>query len=185
MTHSFYENEYADYLDDGTLTEYGQQTYSLYVFNQITTGLFLNLSVACYLSVMMLFTSLTMMQINAIQDEVMTIVSVNSNSFDLNKYLEAKGKIVSLKRGSYFSTQLLTFTAAINLISFMFILWYYHYSFIKSTSSNDDDANDDDAYVDHVTYSQMIIYDFYQLPYLLKGTIIIYYCYHYRHRHYQ
>jgi hypothetical protein len=174
MTHRWYDTEIADYLDDGYLTELGLETYSLFVFSQFTTQLFLNLSVACYLSVMLLFTSLTMMHINAIQDEVMTIVSANSSSFDLTRYLEAKGKIVSLKRGSYFSTQLLTFTAAINIISFMFMLWYFHYSFIKSTSSSsdDDDAYADDAYVGHLTYTGMIIYDFYLFPYLLKGSIM-------------
>jgi hypothetical protein len=172
MTHSYYETEFGDNYEDGTSTEFGQQTYSLYVFSQFTGNLFANLAVACYLSVMLLFTSLTMMHINAIQDEVMTIVSANSSSFDLTKYLEAKGKIVSLKKGSYFSTQLLTFTAAINIISFMFYIWSNHYSFIKSTSSNGDDAYADDDYVEHLTYSDMIINDFRLFPYLLKGSII-------------
>ena len=165
MTRSYYEDEFVDYEDDGILTEVGEQTYSLYVFNRFASNLFFNLSVACYLSVVLLFTSLSMMHINAIQDEVMTVVSAKSNSFDLNKYLEAKGRIVTLMRGSYFSTQLLTFTAAINIICFMSELWYYHYSFIKSTSSDADDAF-------HVTYSDMIISDFYLLPFLLKGNFM-------------
>ena len=167
MTRSYYETEYADYLDEGTLTEYGQQTYSLFLFSTFTIDLFMNLAVSCYLSVVLLFTSLTMMYINAIQDEMMTIVSAKSSSFDLNKYLEAKGKLVSLKDAFYFSTQLLTFTAAINTISLLFMLGYFHYSLIKSIS-----GNDDNAYMAY-TYSEMMIDDFRQFPFLLKGTIVI------------
>ena len=168
MTHNYYEAQFIDYYDDGKLSQYGEQTYSLYVFNRFTARLFFNLSVACYLSVMLLFTSLTMMHINAIQEEVMKIVSTKSSCF-LNKYLEAKRKIVSLKKGSYFSTQLLTFTAAINVISLMFRFWYFHYSYIKSSSSTDDDA-----YVIPLNYNNMIFSDFSQFPFLLKGNTNIY-----------
>jgi len=156
MTRSYYD------ADDGNL-----YSYSLYVFNQFTDDLFFNLSVACYLSVVLLFTSLTMMHINAIQDEMMAIVSAKSSSFDLEKYLEAKGKIVSLKNTFYFSTQLLTFTAGINTISLIFMLWYGHYWFIHYTSSDDDD------YWSPITYSTMIINDLNLRPYLLKGNLII------------
>ena len=166
MTRSWYETEVFtnNNYDDGELSEFGDQTYSLYVFRRFTYSLFFNITVTCYLSVMLLFTTLTMMHINAIQKEVMTIVSTVSNSFELSRYLEAKGKIVSLKNGSYFSIQLLAFTAAVNVIAFLFQLWYLHYSVIKSVSG----SNDDDAYVNN--YIGMIIYDLSLLPFLLKGN---------------
>ena len=169
MTRSYYENEIVDNYDDGILIEHGQQTYSMFKFNRFTTSLVFNLSVACYLSVMLLFTSLTMMHIITIQDEVVTILSVKtSDTFNLDEYLKAKEKIVSLKNGSSFSTQLLMLTAGINMISFMFHLWYYHYSFIQSYS-----INTDDEYFIHLTYSGMIVKDLYLVPYLLKGIHII------------
>ena len=108
-----------------------------------------------------------MMHINAIQEEVVSIVSANSSYFELDKYLEAKMKITSLKNGSYFSTQLLTFTAAINMICFMFQLWFYHYSFNMTRTDNDDD------YVAKLNYSEMLVLDFCLLPYLLKGYIVV------------
>ena len=168
MTHWWYDNEVVsnNNYDDGELSKFGEQTYPLYMFHRFTYGLFFNMTVACYLSVMMLFLSLTMKQINYIQEEVMTIVNAKSlsGSFELDKYLDAKGRIVKLKNASYFSAQLLTFTAAINVICFLFFLWYYHYSFIKSTSSNDDY---DDGYDQN--YSGMIIYELGLIPFLLKG----------------
>ena len=126
MTHSWYETEVLtnNNYDDVELSEFGEQTYSLYVFRIFTYSLFFNLTVACFLSVMLLFTSLTMMHINAIQKDVMMIVSASSSSFQLGEYLEAKGQIVKLKNGSYFSTQLLTFTAALNVIGFLFHLFF-------------------------------------------------------------
>ena len=75
MTHNYYDSEYIDYFNYATLTDNGQQTYSLFVFNRFTVHLFFNLSVACYLSVVLLFTSLRMMQINTIQDEIILILS--------------------------------------------------------------------------------------------------------------
>jgi len=166
MTRSWYETELVDNLDDGDLDEFGEETYSLFVFNRFTTILFFNLSITCYLSVILLFTSLTMMHINAIQEEVVSIVSASSSNFELDKYLEAKTKITSLKNGSYFSTQLLTFTAAINIICFMFQLWFYHYSFNMTRTDNNDD------YVARLNYSEVLVVDFYLLPYLLKGSNI-------------
>ena len=165
MTRNYYENAYTNYSDDVYLNEIGLQTYPLFIFKKMSSNLILNLTVACYLAVMMLFTSLTMMHINVIQEEVITIVYANNNSLAMDKYLQAKGKIISLNNRSYFSTQLLTLTAAINVISFMFRLWYNHNSYIKSTSSYDTA----DDFINHVTYSEMLLRNLYLFPYLIKG----------------
>ena len=171
MTSSWYESEFVDHYDDGHLKAYGEQTYSLFVFNRFTVNIFFNLSVACYLSVVLLFTSVTMKLICICQGDVIQIVSAKNN-FELDKFMAAKQKIISMKNGTYFSSQLLTFTASINLITFIFVLWFNHYVFIKTTNSNSVDDDSSSAY--SVDYSAMLTHDFIQLPYLLKGTITLY-----------
>jgi len=179
MTRSWYESEFVDHYDDGHLNEYGEQTYPLFVFNRFTVNIFFNLSVTCYLSVVLLFTSVTMKLICICQGNVIQIVNAKS-SFELDKYMAVKQRITSLKNGTYFSSQLLTFTASINLITFIFVLWFNHYVFIKTASSNSIDDDSSSAY--SVDYSAMLTHDFIQLPYLLKGTITLYYYYH-NHRY--
>ena len=49
----------------------------------------------------------------------------------------------------------------------MFQLWFYHYSFLKSTGAIG--HHDDNNYYFHVSYSEMLIGVCFQLPYLLKG----------------
>ena len=174
MTSSWYESEFVDHYDDGHLNEYGEQSYSLFVFNRFTVNIFFSLSVTCYLSVVLLFKSFSMKLICTMQADAMKII--NTDKFELDKYLAVKQKIISLKNGTYFSSQLLTFTAAINVITFMFLLWLNHHKYIKATNGN---SYDDDNYYLHVDYSTMLIHYFEGLSYLFKGTITLYYYYHY------
>jgi hypothetical protein len=174
MTRNIYKDEFVD-KDDGNLSEYGEQSYPLFVFNRFTVNIFFSLSVTCYLSVVLLFKSFSMKLICTMQADAMKII--NTDKFELDKYLAVKQKIISLKNGAYFSSQLLTFTAAINVITFIFVLWFNHYVFIKTTNGNSVDDDSSSAYA--VDYSAMLTHDFIQLPYLSKGTITLYYYYHY------
>jgi len=145
MTRSTYK-EY----DDDYLTKTGQQTYPLFAFNSLTF-LFLNLSVTCYLTVMLLFTSLSLMQIKTIQQNM--IEMIDTNTLITDDYMDAKDEIMSLKNGSYLSAQLLTITAAINVVAFLFYMWLNSYHHISGA----------------ITYGEMILDDFFAFPYLLKG----------------
>jgi hypothetical protein len=118
-------NVYNDFDDDDYLKKTGIPTYSNYAFSIFTGNLFLNLSVTCYLTVMMLFTSLSLKQINHLLMYV--IKMIDTNTLVTDHYMDAKDKIISLKNGSYLSVQLLTITAAINVIAFMFSIWFHSY----------------------------------------------------------
>ena len=155
MTRSFYNSNINNYY------LIIQRTYSLYAFNMFTGNLFLSLSVTCYLTVMMLFTSLSLKQIKHLLMYV--IKMIDTNTLVTDHYMDAKDKIISLKNGSYLSVQLLTITAAINVIAFMFIIWYSSYRYFQSLN----------------TYWQMIFFDFTVLPLLLKGYTYYYYYYYY------
>jgi len=146
FTHKSYES-YVSQFDDDFLTKTGQQTYSLYVFSRFSI-LFLNLSVSAYLTVVMMFISLTFKQVTFIQESLM----LDSDKLSCNQYLEAKMLILQLKNASYYSTQFLTFTALVNIVAFMFFLWFNHKIFISS-------------------YPDMILYDVLLLPLLFKGII--------------
>jgi hypothetical protein len=149
MTRGNYKEFDSDYL-----SKTGQQTYPLYAFSSFTNPLFLNLSVTCYLTVMLLFTSLSLMQIKTIQQHM--IEMIDTNTLITDDCMDAKDEIMSLKNGSYLSAQLLTITAGINVVAFLFTMWYNSYNHISG------------AY----TYGEMIFYDFRAFPYLLKGQLI-------------
>ena len=149
MTRSVYN--YFD--DDDYNKKTGIQTYSLFAFNVFTGNLFLSLSVTCYLTVMMLFTSLSLMQIRHLQEYVINMIDTNTLITD--HYMDMKDKIISLKDGSYLSVQFLTITAAINVIAFMFNIWYNSYQYFES----------------FISYGDMLFYDFSLLPFLLKGLL--------------
>jgi len=151
MSRNFYTDIQADF-DDKFLHQAGAYTYSLYAFNIFTSGLFFNLSLACYLSVMVFFISLVLKQINALQENI--IKMIDNNTFTLTKYLDAKDNIITLRNGTYFSTELLTITAAINVIAFMFQLWSIHHYYLTK----------------NITYKEMIFYSFTLFPFLLKGN---------------
>jgi hypothetical protein len=147
MTRSFYK----EIDDDDYLNKTGQQNYNLFAFCEFTTALFLNLAVTCYLTVMLFFTSLSLMQIKTLQEYMITMIDTGTLLTD--HYMDTKDKIISLKRGSYLSAQLLTIIAGINVICFMFVMWFESYYYINGIG----------------TYQEMIIYDLYAFPYLLKG----------------
>ena len=161
MTRTYYKTFTAYFDDDDDyLIKIGLQNYSLFVFNSFTTNFFLNLLVTSYLSVMLFFLSVSMGQIKSLQKCI--IKMIDTNTLVTEHYIDTKDKIISLKNGSYLSIQILTITAAINIITFMFMIWGTHYYYINST--------DDRPF----SYKLMIFEDFFQLPYLLKG-----YKYHY------
>jgi len=154
MTRSTYK-EYGD--DDDYLNKFGIQTYPSFAFSQFTTVIFLNLSVTCYLTVMLLFTSLSLMQIKTIQQHM--IEMIDTNTLITDDYMDAKDEIMSLKNGSYLSAQLLTITAAINVVAFLFTMWLNSYLHISGA----------------ITYGEMILYDFIAFPYLLKEIVFFFY----------
>jgi len=156
---------YKDEVDDDYRNKTGQQTYPLYAFCQFTTNALLNLSVTCYLTVMLLFTSLSLMQIKTIQQHM--IEMIDTNTLITDRYMDAKDEIMSLKNGSYLSAQQLTITAAINVVAFLFHMWLGSYRHISGT----------------YTYGEMILFDFFAFPYLLKGYSC-YYHYYYRYYYY-
>jgi len=160
MTKSIYPDIISSNNDDYNM-KLGLRNYSAFVFNGFTTNLFLNLSVTCYLTVMLFLTSITLKQINTLQENIITMIQ--SNTLKSNKYIEIKEKIITLKNGSYFSTQLLTFTAGINIVCFMYQIWVSSYNYRINKS---------------IGYKEMIFFDFTLLPLLLKG------CHHYYQSYY-
>jgi len=157
MTPSNYNNNPSD---DYYLHVTGMKNYSLFVFNAFTADLCLNQAVTCYLTVMLFFTSISLKQINSLQEYV--IKMIDTNSLFTGHYMDAKNMIIDLKNGSYLSAQLLSFTAAINVIGFMFEIWWDSYLYINS--------NDDD-YI--ISYPTMIFADFDSLTFFFRGNIII------------
>ena len=91
------------------------------------------------------------MQIKTIQQHM--IEMIDTNTLITDRYMDAKDEIMSLKNGSYLSAQLLTITAGINVVAFLFYMWLNSYYHINSV----------------YTYGEMILYDFFAFPYLLKG----------------
>ena len=156
---------YNDFNDDYYLNKTAQKNYSLFSFCQLTTGLFYNLVITCYLTVMLFFTSVSLKQINTLQEYVIRMIDTDNLITD--RYMDAKDMIMSLKNGYYLSTQLLTITAAINVIGFMFYMWlgsyYYNNLFF--------------------TLRDTLLYDFVQFPYLLKGDNYYYHYHHHHHHH--
>lgn len=136
--------------DDYT-SKIGIRNYSIFAFNGFTTNLFLNLAVTCYLTLMLFLTSLSLKQIKTIQEYV--IMMIDTDTFSARNYLLAKDKIIMLKNGSYDSVEWLTFASAINVVSFMYILWYTKYQFMHS----------------NISLQAMVLYIFAQLPFLAKG----------------
>ena len=155
MTYKHYKNFTAHYDDDDYLKKTGQQNYPLFVFNCFTTILFQNLLVTSYLTVMLFFVSVSINQIKSLQ--VYIINMIDTNTLVTDNYTDAKNRIISLKNGSYLSTQILFITATINLVCFMFLVRLNRYNYTHSTDDNP------------FTYKEMIFNDFSNLPYLLKG----------------
>ena len=99
----------------------GLTTYSVYVFQQVICDIFYDLAVTCYLTVVMLFTSLTLKQVEIIQQDM--IISADEHKINCKQYLLAKEKICYLQKESFWSTQILTFTSGLNVLSLMFQIW--------------------------------------------------------------
>jgi len=149
MTRDSYDNFTISNNDD-YLKKTGENTYPLYVFSTFTTFLFLNISVLCYLTVMMFFTSLTLKQIRDLQENL--IKMIDTNTLITDHYMYLKEKIISLKSRSYLSALLLMITAAINVVCFMFDLWLGSYNYFNNIWS----------------YEEMIVFDLSTFPFLLK-----------------
>jgi hypothetical protein len=120
---------YSDFITlafNGDGNNVGMQTYSLYVFYCVSSHISFNLMVTCYLSVLMLFISLTLAQTNVYQQGMLS--HVDTDTFKLEHYHSARDKIRNLLNDSYYSLQLATMTALVNIISFMFLLWRDHFT---------------------------------------------------------
>ena len=156
MTRSYYNNVKQMNGDD-YLGLIGDQRASLFIFYQFVTNLFYNLAVTFYLLVTMFFTSVSLKQIIGFQENIISMIE--TNKLETDNYMYAKNKIITLKDGYYLSTQIVTITAGINVICFMFIIWLSNFYYIQNNITS---------------YSTVIFYDFYQLPYLLKGYICHY-----------
>jgi len=152
MNKKYYDNHFGIfYQNTNDKSKFGLQNYSMYVFNISMRFLFLALSITCYLTIVMMFISLTLQQIEVIQSEI--IIMLEDDTLTCEQYMIAKNKIIYLRNESNLSTQVLTITAALNIITFMFMIWYNHYHYN----------------LNQYQHSTMILYDFFQLPALLKG----------------
>ena len=123
----------------------------VFTFYELTTNLYFDLAVTSYLTISMLFISLTIKQVSSIQTDVLNAMNDNKLSCDL--YMTAKKKIKYLLSESFYSIQLLTIVAGINVLIFMFYIWNWN------NHSKD--------------ISQEIILDLLEVPYLMKGIFIL------------
>ena len=152
ISHSKYESSFVG--KENLKKTFGEPTYSLFVLSHVSILIF-NMAITCYLSVVMLFMSLTINSIILKQQSI--IDSVEENRLSPALYMLQKEKIMGLQNESYYSSQLMTLSACLNVFLFLFRLWYFHYQY--STYSNQG-----------YTYETMIIDYFKLLPFLLKGT---------------
>jgi hypothetical protein len=150
-----YEVKFLDKDDDSVKKRLGAQSYQLYAFRN-TAFLFYNMAVTCYLSVTLLFFSLTTKQVELLQWEMIDVAQ--KRLLSMSTYRALKDKILYYQNESYYSTQVLTFTAGVNVIVLIFELWYNYYRFVTLS---------DQGY----TVGDMLTVDFTQLPFLLKGKI--------------
>ena len=134
-------------------TEFVLVNYSEFVLQQVTL-LFFNLATTCYLTVVMFFTSVTLKQIKLLQHDMLT--AIDNDKLTCSEYQVEKEKINDLKNDSYLSIQILTATAAINVISFMMQVGVYYSSIYKS-------------------YKDMIVADLHTVPYIFKEIVFFYY----------
>ena len=148
-----YQAGYVDY-DDGYLIKTGLNTYPSYVFCILTTGFALNFLITCYLTLIMMFLSLFLKQVQLSQRNL--ISAVENNNLTLTMYRKERDKIDEFQSSSNFATKLLFLTSAINLVALIFFLWFNHYLFI----------NDNEQVS---SYGSMVVEDFALLPFYLKG----------------
>jgi len=123
-----------------------------------------NLIVACYLSVVMLFTTLPIIEVQVIQENLLK--SVDESRVSCDEYMIEKERIVGLQNEAYYSTQLMTITAGFNLLTSIlgfYIIYAFEYKNWKH-------IRDDDTYNPFVTvpltvnlYCKEIIFFYYIL----------------------
>ena len=106
----------------------------------------------------MFYTSILLRHIKTLQKNL--IKMIESNTLNTDDYTNIKNEIISIKNIVFWPLQLLTITAAISVITFMFTLWWSTYK--------------------NLTSLEMIIYYLFNIPYFLKG----YRCHRYYHYHY-
>jgi len=123
---------------------------SVFTFYELTTNLFFDLAITSYLTISMLFISLTIKQVISIQTDVLN--AMDDNKLLCDQYMTAKEKIKYFLSESFYSIQLLTIVAGINVVISMFYI--YIYSVINDN------------------ISQEIILDLLEFPYLMKGIFI-------------
>jgi len=151
FSHKMYEADFADY-DDNNLKEIGVQTFSLYVLHEFFV-LFYNFAITCYLTTLILFTSLTLHEIKLRQERILE--KTKSNTITFQSYKDEKKEITKLNNDSFWTIQIVTITAGLNAIIFVLMMWYWHYFYVIT----------DDTF----TYKDMIFFDFKLAPFLLKG----------------
>ena len=88
FSHKIYEADFADY-DDNNLKEIGVQTFSLYILHEFFV-LFYNFAITCYLTTLMLFTSLTLHEIKLRQERI--LAETKSNTITFQSYKKEKKK---------------------------------------------------------------------------------------------
>ena len=155
MTSEMYRLSQADFDDQYFADQHlHQEKYSLFVFDQFVSKMFLNLSVTCYLTVMVFLLSLIMKQVKTIQQYIVDLIETSTLS--ARNYNHAKDRIINLIKASYFPTELLMLTAGLNIMGFLFIIWL-----LKSLNKN---------YQLNKSLMWYKVAD--QLPYLLKGIHI-------------
>ena len=83
-----------------------------------------------YLAVVLLFLSLSLMEVQTVQQDI--VKAIEGNQMSCQEYMIAKDKIKYIQRESYFSLQVLVATAAINVIAFIYLLYYFRPLFERS-----------------------------------------------------
>ena len=131
-----------------------------YKFNNLSL-LFYNYAVTCYLTLVMIFTSLTLRQVESIQGSM--IIKID-DSLSCEEYMIEKEKIKYLYTESYYSTQILTLVAFFNVLVFIFFIWCNRYELINMS-----------AVWASYSYKDMVAYDFLFASYYFKEIVFFYY----------
>ena len=134
-----------------------------YKFNNFSL-LFYNYAITCYLALVMIFTSLTLRQVQSIQSSMIIKINDSVSMLSCEEYMIEKEKIKYLYSESYYSTQILTLVAFFNVLVFIFFIWCNRYEFINKS-----------AVWASYSYKDMVVYDFLFASYYFKEIVFFYY----------
>jgi len=153
------ESGYEAYINASSTNTSLDTNYRLYCFNFVTNMIY-NLAATLYLSVVVLFTIISLKQVQSLQHDM--IHSLDQEVLSTEQYSTIKEKIILLQKESYYSTQVITLVAGFDIIIEMFELWINYYNYQNYSDEG-------------FTYGEMLRYDFRTLPFYLKDILFFFY----------